>query len=271
MTAPPVYHGGFIPLIALSRRELVRFTRQPTRIAAAVGSALLMWTLLGSGFARAIGDGAYAAYLLPGMATMVVLFSSIFAAMSLIEDRNAGFLQSVLVSPAPRWSLIGSKIVGGSVVAWVQAAVLLPAAPLLGLSPGLAGYVQAALALLLMSVGLIGFCLAAAWYVNSTQGFHGVMNVVLMPAWLLSGAIFPLDAAAGWIGAIMRVNPLSWVSTAMGRGLMGEAYGGVGGPASVWAAAVLFAAGGFVLAWATVGRRARVSPQRHGGHGKRPG
>ncbi|HBS27910.1 MAG TPA: hypothetical protein DEB06_00315 [Phycisphaerales bacterium] len=187
-------------------------------------------------------DGAsYAGFLLPGMVTMVVLFSAIFASMSLIQDRQGGFLQSVLVSPAPSWAIAGAKVLGGTVIATTQALVLLLGAIVVGLAPGAGGWLGAALASALVSVAVIGLGLAAAWRINSTAGFHGVMNMVLMPMWLLSGALFPAEGAAGWLRAVMLANPLHWATRAMGGSL------GIGPPAGAWAWAgtLLFAAAMF--------------------------
>jgi ABC-2 type transport system permease protein len=247
---------GATSLATLTRRELLRFARQPSRIVAAVGTPVLVWLLLAGGLAGSVrgDDASYAEYLIPGMAAMVVLFSSIFAAMSLIDDRHAGFLQSVLVSAAPRWSIVAAKTIGGSAVAWLQAALLLLAAPLLGLRPGPAGVALGLLALAAIAIGLVGFSLAAAWYVDSSQGFHGVMNLVLMPLWVLSGAFFPVEGAAGWMRVVVLANPLTWPMAAVRGAISGET--GVGAPGwLVWVLTGAFAAAGFALAWATVGRR----------------
>src|SRR5688572_25435034 len=172
--------SGMPALAALTRRELVRFLRQPSRVVAALGTPLFIWVFFGSGYAGSFASGpggeSYAGYLLPGMVSLSVLFSSIFAAISLIEDRHEGFLQSVLVSPAPRWAVIGAKVAGGTVLAAGQGALLLLLAPFLGIGTGPAGFVQAVLALVAISVAINGVGLAAAWRIDSTQGFHGVMN-----------------------------------------------------------------------------------------------
>lgn len=253
---------GWGAMLALTRRELVRLTRQPSRVAVAIGTPVVIWLMLASGFGEVVrvgGDGAagaaqgggYAMYLAPGMASMVVVLSSIFAAMSLIEDADAGFLQSALVSPAPRWSLIGAKIVGGGLIGWAQAALLVPAVVILGASAPLWGVAAALVALLLMSVGLTGLCLALAWRVSSAQGFHGVMNIVLMPMWVLSGAVFPLDGASGWLRMVMMVNPLTWATTAVRVSLVGGS-----GAWLAWGLTVAFAVAGVGWAWVVMrGRR----------------
>jgi ABC-2 type transport system permease protein len=220
-------------MASLAGRELVRFTRQPSRVAASVLTALALWGFLASGLAGSFapgGEGAanYALFLLPGVATLAVTLSAVFAGMSLIEDRREGFLQSALVSPASRWSIVGGKALGGAAVAAAQGVVIVLAAPLVGeVSPG--GLAAACVALALTAVGVTLLGLAAAWWVNSSEGFHGVMNVVLMPMWLLSGAFFPAEGAAGWLRAVMLLNPLRWSTDA----IRGSLTGGWGG-ASVW-------------------------------------
>jgi len=251
--------SGVSAMIVLTRRELVRFTRQPTRVVASVGTPLLFWVFAGSGLAGSFSvpgaeNGAsYAGYILPGMVTMVVLFSTIFAAISLIQDRQGGFLQSVLVSPAPSWAIAGSKVIGGTVIATAQAMVLLLGAFAVGLQPGVLGWLGAAGAAALVSVAVIGLGLAAAWRINSTAGFHGVMNMVLMPMWLLSGALFPAEGAAPWLRGLMMLNPLHWATRAMGSALgLGSEHAGL-----AWLGTVLFALAMF--AWACVVMRSRTA------------
>lgn len=211
--------SGVSAMIAMTHRELIRLTRQPSRVAVAMVTPVVIWLMLAAGLSGTmqLGDGAggYATYLAPGMASMVIVFTAIFAAMSLIEDADAGFLQSALTSPTPRWSLVGAKILGPGGIGWVQAALLIPAVILIGAEVTAQGLILALLALLLMSVGLTGLCLAMAWRISSAQGFHGVMNIILMPMWVLSGSVMPLDGAAGWLRTIMLINPLTWPTSAM--------------------------------------------------------
>jgi ABC-2 type transport system permease protein len=214
---------GWPAFRALTFRELLRFWRQPSRVAAAIGTPLIFLVFFGSGFAHSFaGTGpSYTSYLLPGMISLTVMFSSIFAAISLIEDRDAGFLQSVLVSPAPRWAAVGAKIAGGTIVA---------------------------------AAGFNGLGLGAAWRIHSSQGFHGVMNIVLMPMWLLSGSMFPLSGAAGWLRALMTINPLYWPTAAMREALAGDVHAEPFSAPVIWAAAVAAAAAGVLLAWVGMAR-----------------
>lgn len=231
----------------IARRELVRYTRQPSRIVAAVGTPALIWLFLASGFADAIqpqhlGDESYSLYLLPGMITLVAVFASIFASIAIIEDRTGGWLQTVLVSPAPRWTIALGRILGGSIVASVQAILLLAAIPFIASNVTVIGVLLSALAIDITSFAVTALGLVFAWRCESTAGFHGVMNLVLMPMWLLSGAFFPLEGAAGWMRWLMMINPLTWCTEAIRAPLLGsETWTAVIG-AVIFAAVMLAAA-----------------------------
>lgn len=251
--------SGVGVVINLTRREIIRIVRQPSRLIASIATPVLIWVLLGSGFANSFkppseqlaqAGASYGLYLLPGMLTMTVLFSSIFGAISLIEDRHEGFLQSVLVSPAPRWALGLAKLLGTSLLATAQAAVLLPAAYVLGDPVSVLHLGLILGALLCVSFGVAGIGLAAAWWVDSTQGFHGVMNLVLLPMWLLSGSVFPLAGASGPMKLLMMANPVTWCTQA----LLGALELDHANMALAWSVTIGFGIFGIVLSWITLGR-----------------
>jgi ABC-2 type transport system permease protein len=224
----------------LWRRELTRFFRQPSRIAGAVGTPLIFWLLLGSGLSgsfRLPGGPAglsYFQYFFPGTIVLVLLFAAIFSNISVIEDRHQGFLQGVLVAPVSRATIVAGKVFGGATLAWLQGVVFLALAPLSGIRLTAVSALAAAgiLAVLALSLTALGF--AFAWKLDSVQGFHAIMNVVLMPMWLLSGSFFPVSGAPFWLGALMRLNPLTYGVAALRGVLYGPAAGlgsGLPGPA----------------------------------------
>lgn len=244
----------------LLRREIVRLLRQPTRIVGTFGAPALLWVFFAAGFGGMFagregpeGD-SYAFYLLPGMATLVAMFSAIFSAMSLIEDRHEGVLQGALVSAAPRATVVGAKVLGAGLVAAAQGGLVLLAAVALNADVRAFGLLAGVVAAGLAAVGIAGLGLAAAWRIDSSAGFHGVMNLVLMPMWLLSGAFFPADDTAGWMGRLMGLNPLRWSTDAIRGSLHGEIDPG----AWVGSAAFAFAMTG--VAW-----RVMVVRPRRGG------
>lgn len=189
----------------LCQRELTRFYRDKARVIGALAPPVLFWFLIGSGLGAPVKLFFYS-----GTLVLIVLFTSVFSTISIIEDRREGFLQAVLVAPIPRLSVVLGKVLGASAVGFLQGLLFLAFAPAAGVSAGPGGYLTAALALLLTSVALtaMGFCIA--WVMDSTQGFHSVMNLFLIPLWMLSGAIFPYETAPSWLKFIMRGNPLTY-------------------------------------------------------------
>jgi ABC-2 type transport system permease protein len=201
-------------VLALAAREFTRFRRQPQRVIGTVAQPLLFWAFLGSGFSasfRAPGmeKVGYLEYLYPGIMLMMMLFASIFSSITVIEDRDQGFLQGVLVAPVSRLAIVLGKVTGGAGIALVQVLILTVAAPFLGLHLDLGAFLLLLLGYALASIGFAATGFLFAWGMESTAGFHAIMMVFLMPLWMLSGALFPIDQAPGWLHAIMIVNPVS--------------------------------------------------------------
>ncbi|HMN95123.1 MAG TPA: ABC transporter permease [Phycisphaerales bacterium] len=208
----------------LARREFLRFLRTPVRLVAAVGTGLLLWLVVGGGLAGSVvspGTGSeeerfgYAAYLVPGAMTLVAMFAAIFSSIAVIEDRREGFLQAVLVSPTPRWAIAAGIVTGGAAVAWLQAALLLPLAWIAGIPVGAGAAIAALIVLWLPAVAIQSLGTAFAWRCRDAASFHAVMNLLLMPLWLLSDAFFPVDGAAAWLRWVIQLNPLSWCAEAV--------------------------------------------------------
>jgi ABC-2 type transport system permease protein len=237
---PAVEPGFWLPAWSLCVRELLRFVRQRTRIVGAFGQPLIFWVLFGAGLggtfkapAWAPAGMSYQEYFLPGVAVLILLFTAIFSTISIIEDRREGFLQAVLVSPIPRASLVLGKVCGGTVLAVAQAVIFLligPALRFIGLAPhmGLSLSPTDAVAifgfLTLEAFALTSVGYVMAWPLDSTQGYHALMSVILMPMWLLSGSFFPVPAS-GWLSWVMRLNPLTYGVVGLQRFLFAQAYG----------------------------------------------
>jgi ABC-2 type transport system permease protein len=244
----------------LWQRELVRFVRQPSRVVGALGPPVVFWFLIGSGLGgigTGGGGGNYLQYFFPGTVTLIVLFTAIFSTISIIEDRHEGFLQSVLVAPVSRQSVVLGKIAGGTTLAFVQGMIFLCAAPLAGMSVHIAGFVFMAVILLVISFGLTGLGFLLAWRLDSTQGFHAIMNLFLMPMWFLSGALFPLSGAPRWLQWMMRVNPLTYGVSALQSSFYVQGHplsAGAASPGVCLAVTFAFSAVMFVASVATARR-----------------
>lgn len=230
---PPTLLSGLQVIWMLAWREWIRFFRQPFRIIAALGQPVLFWILFGTGmhssFRGNAESGDFMTYFLPGVAAMILLFTAIFATISIIEDRREGFLQSVMVAPTARLNIAMGKIIGGAAIAWAQALIFLGIAIATGacaIGPQTVGLVAFTL-LAAIAITSLGVC--CAWPMDSTQGFHALMNMVLMPMWLLSGSFFPVPSLTNSMPVgqailhwVMRCNPMTYVVAGM-RSLMSGA------------------------------------------------
>jgi ABC-2 type transport system permease protein len=258
----------------LCQREWVRFIRQRNRVFGAIGQPVIFWLLFGLGLGpsfKAPGAAAagmsYREYFFPGSLMLILLFTAIFATISIIEDRREGFLQSVLVSPAPRWSMVLGKLLGGTLVAVAQGLVFLALAPTQGISLSLVSFVAITLFIFLASLALTGLGFVIAWRLDSTQGFHAIMSVFLMPMWLLSGAFFPAppwraDMGLGEAGLalVMQLNPLTYGVAGLRRLLYLSVESPPLSPDTpsllvCWSVTLLFAVATFAAAW-------KISAQR---------
>src|SRR6185369_5053648 len=154
-------------------------------------------------------QSSYTAYFYPGIIVLVLLFTAIFATIAVVEDRQAGFLQGVLIAPVSRATVVFGQALGCTTLALVQGVLFLAFAPLVGIQLSVAVVLAVIAVEALMAFGLTNLGLIIAWRMDSTQGFHAIMNLILIPIWLLSGAVFPGTGASVWLEWIMRLNPLS--------------------------------------------------------------
>ncbi len=242
-----------LAVLTLWQRELVHFTRHRSRVLGALGTPLVFWLLIGSGIGTSFRHGAAAAgmsyleYFFPGTVLLIVLFTSIFCMMSVIEDRHQGFLLSVLVAPLPRFTLVLGKILGGATLAAGQGLLFVLLAPAAGLELAPVQFVLIGAVLFLVAMALTGLGFVVAWKLDSVQGFHAVVNLFLIPMWLLSGALFPASGAAGWVQWSMKLNPLTYGLATLRRLFYWNAAGPGGEPSLAVALAVTAA---FVFATA---------------------
>lgn len=258
----PASAGILLPAFTLWWREIVRFYRQRARVAGVILSPLLFWIVIGSGFGtsfqsgQAAGQRHYLDYFYPGALVMIVLFTAIFTMMSVIEDRNEGFLLSVLVAPVPRAAIVLGKVLGGTTLAAVQGLIFLVFAPLAGVHITLGSFGLIAITVFLVSFALTALGFTIAWPLDSTQAFHAIINLFLIPLWLLSGALFPLSGASGWIRDVMYANPLTYGVEALRTLMYPEAPSAFSLTSSILTL-VLFALFMFGLAFALANRRTR--------------
>src|SRR6185437_6642003 len=177
ISAPTV--SPFLPAFTLWWREIVRFYRQPARVVGVIVSPLLFWIVIGAGFGSSLHSGA---------------------------TGTGSFLVSVMVAPVHRSGIVLGKVLGGTTLSAVQGLIFLVFAPFIGIHIGLEQFVIVALVTFLAAFALTALGFAIAWRMESAQGFHAIINLFLIPLWMLSGALFPVSGASGWIKVLMRVN-----------------------------------------------------------------
>ncbi len=214
-------------------RELKRFVRDTSRVTGALAQPALWLFVMGTGLGKgmmALRGGAaggaagaaagadgfnYLAFIYPGIIGMTILFTSIFSAVSIVWDREFGFLKEVLVAPISRWAVALGKDLGGSTVALLQGMILLLFAPLVGVSLTPLKVIQmvAVMALTAFSLTSLGILVAAR--MRTMEGFQMIMNFMMMPLFFLSGAMFPVTNLPGWLSSLVHIDPLAYSVVAL--------------------------------------------------------
>lgn len=252
-----------LPAATLWKREVVRFLRQRNRVMSALVQPVFFWVLFGAGFGKSLrtdamgGAGNFYEFFFPGTIVMILLFTAIFATVSVIQDRNEGFLQAVLAAPVTRAGIVLGKVGGGATLAFGQGILFLCLAPLVGIAFDPLVFLEALGVMALISFALTALGLIVAWPMDSVQGFHAIMMLVLIPMWLLSGAFFPVSNADSWMSWVMRLNPLTYGVAALRGVLTQSSSGGQGLPGTGVSLLVtaVFAVVAFGIALVVVQRR----------------
>src|SRR5258708_5859910 len=204
----------FLQAGTLWRREVVRFIRQPIRVMSAILTPLVFWLLLGTGLQASFKPSgmppgsSYTQYFYPGVIVLMLLFTAIFATASTVDDRRQGFLQGVLVAPVSRATIVLGQALGGTTLSLMQGVIFLGLAPLAGIHLSLEAFVMSSAMMTIIAFAMTSIGLMMAWRIETTQGFHAFMNMLLLPIWMLSGAVFPVAGAPAWFQWTARVNPL---------------------------------------------------------------
>ena len=194
-------------------REAIRFFRTRARILSSFIQPVLFLFVLGWGMSTLVGTTAgfdFRKFLFPGIVAMTVMSTAISSAISIVWDREFGFLREMLVAPVSRTALVCGKTLGGASIATVQGTIMLVLAPLIGvhLTPLVVAEVIGLE--LLMAVSLTAFGVFVASHIQRMEGFSVVMQLLLFPMLFLSGALFPLTGLPGWLTVLTRINPLTY-------------------------------------------------------------
>jgi ABC-2 type transport system permease protein len=215
-------------------RDILRYWRDRWRLVASLAQPLLFLVVFGSGLSSALGRGSlfgapgsftYIQFVYPGIIGMAILFTAIFGAMSIVWDREFGFLKEVLVAPIDRWAVAIGKALGSTTQAMIQGLILLVLAPFVGVKLSVLTVIELIPLAAVLAFGLSSFGVALASSMKSLQGFQVVMNFLMMPMFFLSGALFPLTNLPGWMTVLTRLDPASYGIDPLRRVVLADSGG----------------------------------------------
>lgn len=195
------------------QRELIRFIRTRTRILSSFVQPILFLFVLGYGMTTLVGTTGgfdFKKFVFPGIVAMTVVTTAIFSAISIVWDREFGFLREMLVAPVSRGALVLGKALGGTTIATIQGTIMLVLAPLIGVHLTVLLVLEVILLEALMAFALTTFGVFVASRIQKMEGFQVVMQLLLFPMIFLSGALFPLNGLPSWLAVITRINPLTY-------------------------------------------------------------
>jgi ABC-2 type transport system permease protein len=215
----------------IAYRELLRFVQDRPRMFSSFSMPIIFLIIFGAGFGRLIGQMMpgvdYIQFMYPGILAMTVLMTSVMSGVSIVWDREFGFLKEVLVSPLSRSGVLVGKAVGAATIAIIQGAIMLVLAPIVNVPINL-GTVLALLPLLLiLSLALSGLGLLIGARMRSQQGFQIVMQLVIFPMMFLSGIFFPVSGVATWLEVLSKLNPVTYGIDAIRQVFLGTEVAGV--------------------------------------------
>jgi ABC-2 type transport system permease protein len=221
----------FRSIWVIAYRELVRFVADRPRMFSSFSMPLIFLLIFGAGFGRLIGQMMpgvdYIQFMYPGILAMTVLMTSVMSGISIVWDREFGFLKEVLVSPLSRSGVLAGKAVGAAIIAISQGAIMLVLTPIVNV-PITLGKVLALLPLLLiLSLSLSGLGLLIGARMRSQQGFQIVMQLVIFPMMFLSGIFFPVSGVATWLEVLSKLNPVTYGIDAIRQVFLGTEVAGV--------------------------------------------
>ncbi|TFH36773.1 MAG: ABC transporter [Dehalococcoidia bacterium] len=198
----------------IAYRELLRFVQERSRLLSSFAMPLLFLVIFGAGFNRTIGAMApgvdFVQFIYPGIIAMTVLMNSVMSGLSVVWDREFGFLKEILVAPLGRTGIVLGKAAGGATVAVMQGAMMLLLAPIVGAKVTPLLVIQLMPVLVIVSVSLSGLGILVASRMRSQQGFQLIVQLIIFPLIFLSGVFFPVNNVPGLLAAFSKANPLTY-------------------------------------------------------------
>ncbi|MCX5717924.1 MAG: ABC transporter permease [Nitrospirae bacterium] len=203
----------FNAIYVIVAREFKKFVRERSRLVSAIARPLVWLFLVGAGMSRLVppvGGVSYMQFIFPGILGMTILFSSMFSSISIIWDKEFGFMKEILVAPVSRLTIVVGKALSGSIVSTLQAVIVLLLFPLLGLKLGATDIIGAVIICVLVSFSVSAFGIVIATFYESYESFSAIMNFIIMPMFFLSGAMYPVKLLPEALRFAAKLNPLTY-------------------------------------------------------------
>ena len=223
-----LYRGTWV----VAYRELLRFVRDRTRLVTTLVFPILFLAVFGAGFNNVVGPMTggldLIQFMYPGIVAQTVLITSLVAGISVVADRENGFLREILVAPLSRTGIVLGKAVGAAAVALVQAAMLLVIAPIVGVRIDVALVAKLIPIVAILSFGLSGLGILIASFMRSQEGFQMIYQVLIFPMIFLAGVFFPVDTVPLWMEVLSKINPVTYGVDALRQVFLGPLGSGLG-------------------------------------------
>jgi len=208
----------FNAIYVIVAREFKKFIRERSRLISTIARPLLWLFIVGTGMSRLVSPDTgvpYIQFIFPGILGMTILFSSIFSSISIIWDKEFGFMKEILVAPVSRFSIVIGKALSGTVVSTIQAVIILALFPFIGFKLGILQIIWVILISAALSFCLSAFGIVLATFYESYESFSVIMNFIIMPMFFLSGAMYPIKLLPDILNLISKINPLTYGIDAM--------------------------------------------------------
>jgi len=218
----------FNAIYVIVAREFKKFVRERSRLVSAIARPLVWLFLVGAGMSRLVPpvDGvSYMQFIFPGILGMTILFSSMFSSISIIWDKEFGFMKEILVAPVSRLTIVVGKALSGMIISTIQAVIVLALFPLLGLKLGAADIIGTVIICMLVSFSVSAFGIVIATFYESYESFSAIMNFIIMPMFFLSGAMYPVKLLPEALRFAAKFNPLTYGVDAMKHVISPLAHG----------------------------------------------
>jgi len=212
-------------------REFKKFIRERSRLFSAIARPLLWLFIVGAGISRLVPRDTgvpYTQFIFPGIIGMTILFSSIFSSISIIWDKEFGFMKEILVAPVSRISIVIGKALSGTIVSTLQALVILALFPVLGFKFSLMQIMAALLICASVSFCISSFGIVLATFYESYESFSVIMNFIIMPMFFLSGAMYPVKLLPDILKIVAQINPLTYGIDALKHAIFPQGLGQMG-------------------------------------------